>query len=133
MAYFIKYTAFCEESKKTQYKAIYLASLFAKFLYTKLNNLAMGFFVGCIALKPWFLLCLIFIICQNTNSTNAKCALNRICFHYVCYDVSEKSQIAWIRAILHFIKRSQFALFVDILHSILTKRSFVYSLLTNVC
>ena len=44
MAYFIKYTAFCEESKKTQYKAIYLASLFAKFLYTKLNNLAMGFF-----------------------------------------------------------------------------------------
>ena len=42
----------------------------------------MGFLVGCIALKPTFkaLGCVMFtfIICQNTQSTNAKCALNSV-------------------------------------------------------
>ena len=41
---------------------------------------AMGFLVGCMALKPmfktWFFVMFTFIICQNAHSTNTKCALN---------------------------------------------------------
>ena len=54
-------------------------STYVKFLYIKLRRTGTQFFVGCKALNPWFEW---LFICQNTDSTNAKCALN--CWLHIC-------------------------------------------------